>query len=57
MYIFCTVIKWKKYLGFPVVKQYRYLCILINNWLNSIGGLKETGKKLKVYIKRKTNSY
>ena len=52
MYLFNSEIKWKKYLGFPIVKQYRYLGILINNWLNPIGGLKETSKKLEVYIKR-----
>ena len=52
MYLFNSVIKWKKYLGFPVVKQYRYLGILINNWLNPIGGLKETSKKLEIYIRR-----
>ena len=52
MYLFNSEIKWKKYLGFPIVKQYRYLGILINNWLNPIGGLKETSKKIEVYIKR-----
>ena len=31
MYLFSSVIKWKKHLSFPVVKQYRYLGILINN--------------------------
>ena len=25
MYLFNSEIKWKKYLGFPIVKQYRYL--------------------------------
>ena len=38
--------------NFSVVKQYRYLGILINNWLNPIGWLKETSKKIEVYIKR-----
>ena len=52
MYLFNSEIKWKKYLGFPIVKQYRYLGILINNWLNPIGGLKETSKKIEVYISR-----
>jgi hypothetical protein len=52
MYLFNSEVRWKKYLGFPVVKQYRYLGILINNWLNPIGGLKETSKKLEVYIRR-----
>ena len=50
MYLFNSEIKWKKYLGFPIVKQYRYQGILINNWLNR--GLKETSKKIEVYIRR-----
>ena len=50
MYLFNSEIKWKKYLGFPIAKQYRYLGILINNWLNPIGGLKETSKKIEEEI-------
>ena len=52
MYLFNLKIKWKKYLGFPVVKQYRYLVFLINKRLNPIVELKETNKKLEVYIRR-----
>ena len=37
---------------YSVVKQYRYLGILINNWLNPFVGLKEASKKIEVYIRR-----
>ena len=44
--------KWKKYRGFPVVNQYKYLGILINYNLDPIGSIQETLKNLRVYVYR-----
>ena len=44
--------KIEKIPRFSLVKQYRYLDILINNWLNPIARLKKIIKKIEVYIKR-----
>ncbi len=47
----------EKILRFPIVKQYRYLGILMNNWIISIGGLKETSKKLQKFILEEIDGY
>ena len=52
MMLFDSDIKLDEYKGYPRVSHYKYLGIIIDNYMNPDRSVKETTKRIGVYVRR-----
>ena len=52
MTLFYNDIKWDEYKGYPRASHYKYLGIIIDNYMNPYKYVKETTKRIDIYVRR-----